>query len=268
MAGTSHDLLRVLARRWYVLLIAAVIGGLVGLGLATTRSTRYRATARLLGHAVKGQQIDASLVNGSARVFQYVATDPDVVGPALRGAGLNTDLLKLSSVITATPSSDTPLLAIAATDANPDTAARLANTIAGAVSAYSRSLAARNGYQLDLLSAASKPTSPLGPGTMLFILAGVSLALLLAVFVLVISQTPEDEPEEVAELSALRPAVTSEPRTPVAAAVAARRPAPRDKGVAAAGEGNGAPSKVRPAASPRWKPTDDPPDVFTRGGDA
>jgi capsular polysaccharide biosynthesis protein len=274
MGTTTDDLIRLLLRRWRVLFFAIVIGGALGFGLAATRSTSYQATAILLGHSTQGDRTDASLVNASGKVFQHSAVDPDVAGVAVRNAQLPVDPNTLSSVITATPATDSPLLAISAQNSNPEVAQKLANTVAAAVSKYSQSFASKNGYQLDKLSDASKPTSPSGPSTVLFVVAGIALAFLLAVFFIVARNTPDDEEEDVPELRPA-PAKSRSRRKPAqvksvkAAQARTAAAAPETPTVRESNGTSGTPTpqpapRPRPA-SPRWKSPEEHPDAVAQG---
>ncbi len=84
---------------------------------------------------------------------------------------------------------------------------RLANAVADAVAVYSKSLASGNGYQMDHFRSTSLPQTPVGPGPILFGFAGGLLALLIAVFVVVV--VGEAQQEEV--LFVARPVDGAEP---------------------------------------------------------
>ena len=179
-ARDAGSVLGLLVRRWWVLLLALALGVGGGVALARSREDRYTATAFLIGRPKSGASTDAALVLASGKVYAHLATDPLVVGPSLRRAGLNFDPKRVSHIVTAVPAADSPVLEIRATTGVPLRSARYADTVAAAVARASARLGSKTGYEMQALGAATVPASPDGPGMVVFAVAGGAIGLLLA----------------------------------------------------------------------------------------
>jgi uncharacterized protein involved in exopolysaccharide biosynthesis len=181
MTGDAGSVLQLLIRRWYVLLLALVVGVGAGVLVAGSRPDRYTATAYLIGRPSADASTDSALVLASGKVYSYLATDPLIVGPSLRRAGLTFDPQRVGRIVTAVPSADSPVLEIRATTASARRSVRYADTVAAAVVRASARLGAQTGYEMQALGAATAPAAPDGPGPVVFGIAGGAIALLLAV---------------------------------------------------------------------------------------
>jgi capsular polysaccharide biosynthesis protein len=232
MGSSADTVLRVLARRWIFLIIAAVVGGLIGIGISATRPTQFASSAFLLGHATGAHPADSSLVASSAKVYAKAATDPGVIGAEFRDNKVPVDPNRVDQYVSAIASPDTPLLEIKATTDNAAQSVLLANSVANAVAAYSHSLSSGTGYEMQAFRTATAPSGAVGPGAFLFGLAGALLALLGVVIVVVVlgevreeaavpTQAPAPAPAAV-PLAAVAPVAAP----PVAASPVAVPPPP------------------------------------------
>jgi capsular polysaccharide biosynthesis protein len=186
MPTTADATIRLLMRRWLLLLVVAIVGAGIGIAVSTTRPTKYAASAYLLGHATGAHPADASLVSSSAKVYARAATAPEVIASALRDGNLSLSPTSAAASVNAVASPDTPLLEIRATTDRASVSVALANAVATAVEDYSVSLSAGTGYEMQDFRSATLPHSPVGPGTVLFGFGGGLLALLLAVVLIIV----------------------------------------------------------------------------------
>ncbi|MFM7272213.1 MAG: hypothetical protein ACKO2C_11380 [Actinomycetes bacterium] len=187
MTGDAGSVLGLLLRRWWVLLIALVVGAGAGVAIAQTRPDRYTATAFLIGRPSTDATTDSALVLASGKVYSHLATDPLIVGPSLRRAGLPFDPKRVSRIVTAVPAADSPVLEIRAQTSAPRRSVLYADTVAAAVVRASARLGAETGYEMQALGAATVPAAPDGPGTSVFAVAGGAIGLLLAIAGVVIA---------------------------------------------------------------------------------
>ncbi len=186
MALSAASALRVTARAWRLLLLVAVIGALGGWGVATALPSRYRATAYLLGTTAGRDPIASTLLIGESTVYARLATDPNIIGPALRQAAIPIDPVHLGRYVSAAADPNSPLLAITATTGNRARSAQLANVVGQRVAQYSGTFANDTGYGLSVLAGAVPPAGAVGPGAKTLALAGAIVLLLLTMSALVV----------------------------------------------------------------------------------
>ena len=128
-----REYFEILRQRWLsILLIALTVLALTSL-ITLVMPKSYTATTRLF-FAVAGNSV-ADLADGSnfaekqMSSYAEVATTPIVLDPVISGLGLCTTSAELKKSIEATVPVDTVIIEIAATDADPRQAARIANAI-------------------------------------------------------------------------------------------------------------------------------------------
>jgi capsular polysaccharide biosynthesis protein len=220
MESSADTVLRLLVRRWIFLVIAAVIGGAIGIGISATQPTKYASSAFLLGHATGQNPADSSLVASSAKVYARAATDPGVIASELRNERVTLDPARVAQYVTAIASPDTPLLEIKATTDTASQCVQLANAVAKAIATYSRSLSPGTGYEMQAFRSATPPTGAVGPGAALFALAGVLLGLLGAVIAIVVIGEIREQPSAAhasqPPVGASPPAAAPPPAAPAA----------------------------------------------------
>ncbi len=237
-----RDYLRVLARRWKIVVACLVLGVAVALLVSALSPRRYTATAELLvSAAATTNQTD--LNQGStfaqSRVKSYVAvvTSPDVLDRIRTDLGLPLSNEQLKSRITATAQTDTTIISISATDSSPAQAASIANSAARAFATVIEEFetpakASSSAINVLTTTPALAPTSPQSPnvpvngaiGLFLGVLVGLSAAALRELLDVSI-KVPEDLATTAgAPLLAAIVADTQAYRQPVAAKVNARGP--------------------------------------------
>jgi capsular polysaccharide biosynthesis protein len=152
-----------LIRRWRAMLVAAALtGGLVGFGVASSGNPTYETRAVLLVGSIN-TDLDTLRASGQlAQTYAQLATSR----PALDATGQRLGLRNLGSTISATASEVTRLLTIKVTDHDARRGARIANAHAEELIA----LATRQGStssgpgKLQVVDPAEASSSPSGPG--------------------------------------------------------------------------------------------------------
>ena len=86
------------------------------------------------------------------------------------------------------------MLEIKATTDTASQCVQLANAVAKAIATYSSSLSPGTGYEMQAFRSATPPTGAVGPGAVLFALAGVLLGLLGAVIAIVVIGEIREQP--------------------------------------------------------------------------
>jgi capsular polysaccharide biosynthesis protein len=176
--GDTSQILRLLLRRWPLLLLGIALG--VGGGIAATRAIppSYTSTSYVL--VVPVREADGSNAINYAQAYSRIATTQAVVQKALTDNGVRLEPSRIRQFVSVSASPDAPLIEITARYPQPAGAARLANVVADGLSSYSNARAADTGYRVRQFTPALPPSRASSPNRQLNILIGVSIGLLLA----------------------------------------------------------------------------------------
>ncbi|NUR10172.1 MAG: hypothetical protein HOQ45_24620 [Nocardioidaceae bacterium] len=162
----------------FVLLLLAlpVVGGLLGLLVATITPPTYTAHAFVLITST-GDTTDVS-AGDIAQATARVATSDSVLaeGDSSRRLLVAAD----DDRLTASASPDAPLVDLSASAATPAAAADLANALAAAVDAHVTSIGVDADVRASVFASASRPRRPTSPNPVVDVAAGVALGVLLA----------------------------------------------------------------------------------------
>lgn len=237
-----RDYLRVLGRRWKIVIVCLVLGVAVAMLVSTLSPRRYTATSELLVSAVATSN-QTDLNQGSAfaqsRVKSYVAvvTSPDVLDKVRSDLSLSMSNEDLKSRLTATAQADTTLLSISATDSSAALSASIANSAARAFITVAEDFetpagSASSTIKVLITTPALAPSSPQSPNVPVNVAIGLFLGLLVGLsgaalreLLDVSIKAPEDLATTAsAPLLAAIVADTQTHRQPIAAKVNARGP--------------------------------------------
>ena len=182
------------ARRWWwTLLVATWIAGLAGYLVATRIPPTYEARALMLVGPVGA---DLTTLRGSGQLTltyaELVTVKPRLEAAISQvGANMTVNDLRQATRVTANDTSRT--LTIRVQDGDPATAAKLANTLAGLLTALVSQGTERPEAQLEVVEFAEAPTSPVAPQVSLIAiltaLAGFLSALVVVVLIEYIGAT-------------------------------------------------------------------------------
>jgi succinoglycan biosynthesis transport protein ExoP len=178
-----------LRKRWYVIALAALIGGGIGFADAKLTDPTYQATAKVYVAPAGGETV-GDLVQGSTYAQKLVlsyaelATMPIVLEPVAERLDLDTTSRELARSVSAATPLDTFIIEIAATSGTPEGAASLANAVANQLGDTVSSLspgAAGPGVDLTTVSPADPPEFAFAPNTRMITATGLALGLALGV---------------------------------------------------------------------------------------
>ncbi len=186
----NSDILPVLIRRIWV----AVLGLILGIALAALISLMmtpvYQARAYLLvtpaydrGEVSINDDIERRLRNDYAQAFSRLATDPMVVGDAVRASKVGIDPESLAEYLTVSVSPNAPILEVTANLDNPNSASTLATAVASGINTFTLKEADDTGYQAQIMSRAATPESPVAPGWRLNLAVGAAAGFLVGIAV-------------------------------------------------------------------------------------
>jgi capsular polysaccharide biosynthesis protein len=156
----SREILRRLMRRFGLLILLTLIGGIAGAVYGAVKTPTYTAKAYVVATGDRGDSITAL---NYAQAYGRIATS----GPVLAKAGtlLGADRSGLADVTAAT-SPDAPVIELTATGTNAQRTATVANAMAKALADYGTTRKADTHVGLEVLAGAvtpAKPTSPKPP---------------------------------------------------------------------------------------------------------
>lgn len=187
--GSVREYLLVIRKRWYVLLLAVLIGGGVGAAVSYTSTPLYESTAGVY-FAVQtgGTAADLSQSGNFAQsqmpTFASFATLPIVLDPVIKQLRLDRTAANLAGSVSAAASSTTVIINITVSDPNPQQAARISNAIATQLGTVVTDLSVRNtagqpSVVTRTVSPAIAASAPFSPRTQRNIAAGLLAGLLL-----------------------------------------------------------------------------------------
>jgi capsular polysaccharide biosynthesis protein len=176
--GETGQVLRLLLRRWPILLVGVALGVGGAVLASDLMPPSYSSSSYVL--VVPGREADGSNAINYAQAYARIATNPAVVQKALVDYGVAVEPGKIKQLVSASASPDAPLIEITARDREPEGAARLANVVATGLISYSTARAQDTGYRVRLFTRALPPSRASSPNRVLNTIVGVSIGLLLA----------------------------------------------------------------------------------------
>ncbi|MFQ4147855.1 AAA family ATPase [Arthrobacter sp. LAPM80] len=181
-------------RRWWIAIVVIMLVG-AGAGFAVARSSTplYKATSSVFVSATSGDNV-SDLVQGSTytqnlmQSFAALAQMPSVLNPVIDQLGLDETPATLAKSISADNPLNTVLIEITVVDASPQTAAKVANAVAGSLATVAQSLSAKKSdnspaITMKSVATASVPTAAFSPNTKLLVILWAAGALILAVVI-------------------------------------------------------------------------------------
>ncbi|WNI16488.1 lipopolysaccharide biosynthesis protein [Actinacidiphila sp. ITFR-21] len=195
---------------WVPLPLGLGIGLAAGLGYGLTATPQYAATSYVL--VVPQHAADAATALGFAQAYGRIVTGQAVLAGAQTAA--RATAAELRGRVQAATSPDAPMISVTGTSAHGPAAARIANAVAGSLTATADRDAAATGVRLLVFSPAAVPTAPASPSAPLSAAVGASAGGLLGALVLLVRPRPPRPDRQPPTVPA--PAPTTEPtRTPV-----------------------------------------------------
>jgi capsular exopolysaccharide synthesis family protein len=192
------EYLRIIRKHWVPVTALALVGIVFASIFAFTRTPTYTTTSTVFV-SFHGAESTSELATGTTyvqrRVVSYanLVRSAQVLEPVVEELGLDTNAGELGTRVQAAPVTDTVLIDITATDADPMLAARIANTVAESLAARVDELETpqRTGdspVQLQLVREATPPGSASYPNIPVMILVGFLLGTALGIAVAVLRE--------------------------------------------------------------------------------
>ena len=176
--GETAQVLRLLLRRWPILLVGVAMG-VAGAILATgLMPPSYTSSSYVL--VVPARDADGSNAINYAQAYARIATNQAVLQKALTDQAIALEPSRVRQLVSASASPDAPLIEITARDRQPERAAQLANIVATGLTSYSTARAQDTGYRVRQFTRALPPSRASSPNRDLNIILGVSMGLLLS----------------------------------------------------------------------------------------
>ncbi len=178
-----------LRRGWPIVIILALLGGAVGLGLSLYQDPTYRSTATMYvtsGNEDNAQSAYQGSLASQQRVTSYtrLVNSEAVLTGALGSFQSGISLSEAKVAVSATTTPDTVLLNVSAEGTNAVRAAELANAVAASLEEYVSELETPSGggsplAKITTVSPANVEDSPIAPRTERNVLAGIAVGLIL-----------------------------------------------------------------------------------------
>lgn len=208
-----HEYLVALRKRWYVIALLAVLGGALGLTMATDATPMYKATTKsfvsLRGGQTAGELLQGStFVQNSIQSFVQLAGMPVVLDPVIQQLGLDTTASRLAGSVSATSPLNTYIIQISVVDTEPHRAAEIANAVGLQLASTVERLAPSSGLNgdtitLSTVAPASAPSAPFAPNKRMLVAGGTGLGLVLGLAVALASAALDTRVRNAGELSKL-----------------------------------------------------------------
>lgn len=168
-----REALAALRAGWWIPIVGAVLGGLVGIGASWAQTPLYTSTTQLFVSTTDStstsEAIEASRFS-QERLASYaqLLTGPRLADRVVDELSLDMTSEELSEALDATPVPETVLIDVTVTDPSPETAQQIATTVAAEFQTLVgefESTGAGSGASVDVLVAAdaSLPSSPTSP---------------------------------------------------------------------------------------------------------
>ena len=176
--GETAQVLRLLLRRWPILLAGVALGVGGAILASDLMPPSYSASSYVL--VVPARDADGGNAINYAQAYARIATDQAVIQKALTDQAIGVEPSRIRQLVSASASPDAPLVEITARDRQPKRAALLANVVANGLASYGTARAQDTGYRVRPFTRALPPSQASSPNRVLNIIVGVSIGLLLA----------------------------------------------------------------------------------------
>lgn len=195
-----RELLAIIRARWTTLVAAALIGGLIALGMSLLTTPTYQAQIQFYVTVAGGESAASAAYQGSLgaqqRVQSYAALvkSADIAQQVVEESGVDRTADEIASATSASADTETVLLRLDVTDSEPQVALDVASAFGEVLPRTINELETPEGdgpalAKLTVVDPPSLPTEPVAPrttqnvgiGTILGLILGAALALLVSV---------------------------------------------------------------------------------------
>ncbi len=181
----NSEVLQTLIRRFWIIILGLIVGGALGALVSQLMTPIYQSTVYLLvvpasddsGTSPSGD-VEQRLRGDYAQAFSRLATEPSVVGEAVRESGVGIDPEDIERYLNVSVSPNGPILEVIANFQDPEAAATLADVLGSALSSFTEERAEGTGYRAEVMAEAAPAAAPAAPGWRLNIAVGAAAGLL------------------------------------------------------------------------------------------
>jgi len=215
-----NDYLRLLRKRWRLILLCALVGVGAAAAYASTAAPGYTASSRLFVSTQGGTDTLQNALSGSQfsqnRVKSYadIVNTPAVTAPVIAKLGLVTTPAALASEISASAPLDTVLVDVTAKSGSAAEAQALANAVAAQLVTVVNDLEMPAGggaspVKLSVVTQASLPTGPVSPKKKLDLALGLLVGLAVGVAGSVLRETLDTTIRTAEDFQVVAPGVST-----------------------------------------------------------
>jgi succinoglycan biosynthesis transport protein ExoP len=202
-----RDYLRVLRKRWLVIVVLFLVGSVSALAFTFLQTPQYEAST-VVFVAVQSSDSAQDLVNGSSfaqgevKSYAEAVDTPLVLRPVIAQLGLNETPAKLAESVTGNATVDTVNISIVVTDPSASRAAKVANAVTSSFRQVVQKITRPSGgssspVSVSVLQPATVPKQATSPNIKLDIalgaLAGLALGIAIAVLIEVLDTRVRSE---------------------------------------------------------------------------
>lgn len=181
--------------RWWLIILCVLIGGGTGYAVARPKARSYSATATMYATGLGGTEITDEQVAS----FATIATSTPVMSDVVTSLRLSESPQDLRNEVSASVTSGTTLITIAATDRSAQRAASIANATAVALKGAVADL--QSDTRIVTIETATTPTAPQSRRIPLYVGVGALIGLLLGgLLAVLVPQRKRPATESAAEL--------------------------------------------------------------------
>lgn len=209
---TLRDYVLILARNWIVVVVTVAVGLVTAAIVAFATTTTYTASAQVLftGHASTGGQDLAyagNYVQNRMQTYQKLGSADSLARAVQNKLGTTESVQTLDDRTGIDVSQLSTVATVTATDSTGAGAARTANAMAQAFLEEVQALEGSNAAQPRtgkpgqatvegrIIETATPPLSPAGPRIWLYLMAGLSVGLIVSIGVVAVREALKGEPE-------------------------------------------------------------------------
>jgi capsular polysaccharide biosynthesis protein len=203
----SREILRRLVRRFGLLLVLTLLGGVAGAIYAAVKTPTYTAKAYVVTIGSAGESIAA--LNYAQAYGRIATTGPILASAATRLGGDRTGLNR----VTASTSPDAPVIEVTAAGTSAARTATVANAVANSLIALGDTRKADTKVGLAMLAAATPPAKPTSPKPPLELTIGAAGGLLIGGLAVLagVGRSSATRTDAAQETSAEEPVRVAEP---------------------------------------------------------
>lgn len=180
----TQEYLEVLRKRWLVIAVLGVLGGLAGLGLGFVTPAMYQSTSSVYVASQHGNTTSellqgATFTQNLVESFAQLVTMPEVLDPVIDELGLDMSSTELARSITVDNRLNTVIIDVTVADSSPERAASIAGAVTDSLARAVKELSPKDSSAMKTVAPPTVPAYPFSPNTRFLAATGLILGLML-----------------------------------------------------------------------------------------